>query len=86
MRLFGSSEFAILIYGSEDPALDLDALAEALGRRGWQCTRILRPKAIHLSLNPVHARSAEAYLEALNSAAGEVRAQGLKGEEDRRTY
>jgi len=86
LTVFGPSEFAILLYGSRDPALDLDALAEALSRRGWYCTRIARPKAIHLSLNPVHARSAGAYLADLIASAEEVRAGGLRGETDLRTY
>jgi sphinganine-1-phosphate aldolase len=86
LEILGPSEFAILLYGSIEPALDLDALAEALARKGWYCTRIYKPKAIHLSLNPVHTLSANAYLVDLRTAADEVRSKGLRGEADLRTY
>lgn len=80
------SEFAILLYRSIDPGLDLNALAEVLSRKGWYCTRIVDPAAIHLSLNPVHGESADAYLADLRVAADEVRATGRQGQADLRTY
>lgn len=80
------SELCMLLYRSTDPALDLDALAERLGTRGWFVGRNMKPKAIHLALNTVHANSAEAYLEDLKASVEEVRSQALRGKEDARTY
>ena len=80
------SELCILLIRSTDAALDLDALAELLGRAGWYVARIVSPKSILQSLNPVHAASAEGFLADLRAAADEVRTKALRGQEDLRTY
>jgi len=79
-------EFSSLLYRSTDPSLDLDALAEVLGESGWYVVRNATPKAIQLSLNPIHASSADAYLVDLRAAADEVRTKGLRGQQNLRTY
>lgn len=80
------SDLCMVLYRSTDPALDLDALAERLGARGWFVGRNVKPKSIHLALNPVHASNGDVYLRDLRAAADEVRAQRLQGVEDLRTY
>lgn len=80
------SELCMLLYRSSDPALDLDALAERLGQRGWLVGRNGAPKSIHLALNTVHAATVDGYLADLRAAAEEVREGALRGTEDRRTY
>lgn len=86
LEVIRPSELCILLFRSTDAALDLDALAELLGRAGWYVGRTVTPKAILQSLNPVHATSAEGYLADLRDAADEVRTKGLRGQEDLRTY
>ncbi|MBC9207416.1 aspartate aminotransferase family protein [Roseomonas aerophila] len=80
------SDLCMLLYRSTDPALDLDALAERLGTRGWFVGRNVRPKAIHLALNTIHATNAQAYIADVSAAAAEVRDKSLRGTEDFRTY
>ena len=86
LEIVRPSDLCMLLYRSTDPALDLDALADRLGARGWFVGRNLKPKAIHLALNPVHASNTDAYLRDLRNAAAEVRAGALRGTEDLRTY
>lgn len=86
LEVIRPAELCMLLYRSTDPALDLDALAERLGVRGWFVGRNVKPKAIHLALNTVHASSADACLADLRAAVAEVRDAGLRGTADLRTY
>ncbi|WP_159998381.1 aminotransferase class V-fold PLP-dependent enzyme [Roseomonas sp. 18066] len=86
LRVIRPSDLCMLLYTAEDPAIDLDALAERLGARGWFVGRNMKPKAIHLALNTVHAATVGPYLADLAAAVAEVRAGALRGVEDRRTY
>jgi len=79
-------EFTSFLYRSTDPSLDLDALADLLGDAGWYAVRNANPKAIQLSLNPIHASSADDYIAAVRVASNEVRSKGLRGVENLRTY
>jgi glutamate/tyrosine decarboxylase-like PLP-dependent enzyme len=67
-------ELCIFVYRSTDPALDIGAVAEAMIARGWFVGRQAEPPGIHLHLNPVHAETADQYLEDLRDAVAEVRA------------
>lgn len=52
--------------------LDLEAVADALGERGWYPDR--QPGGLHVMLSPVHARVAGDLLRDLRAAVDEVRA------------
>lgn len=86
LEIVEPTDSAILLYRSVDPSLNLDAVAEILDQKGWYCTRLREPKAIHLSLNPVHSQSADAYLSDLRATVDEARSGGLRGQADHRTY
>jgi len=79
-------ESSIVLYRSNDAALDINAVADALAARGWFVGRAVNPVAIHLALNPVHARGVETYLADLAAAVAEARARGTAGTLDRATY
>lgn len=72
-------ELCIFVYTSRDPALDIDAVANAMTRRGWFVGRQAEPKGIHMHLNPIHAQTADEYLVHLAEAVGEVRAGRIAG-------
>ena len=71
-------ELCLFVYTSNDPALDIGAIAEAMTRKGWFVGRQAEPAGIHMHLNPVHAETADEYLEHLREAADEVRATKAK--------
>jgi len=79
-------ESSIVLYRSADPALDINAVAAALGARGWFVGRAVDPVAIHLAVNPVHAVGVEQYLGDLAEVVAEARARPSAGILDRQTY
>lgn len=66
-------ELCIFVYRSNDPALDIGAVADAMTAKGWFVGRQAEPAGIHMHLNPVHAETADEYLAQLRQAAAEVR-------------
>lgn len=65
----------IFVWRSTDPAIDHNALAAALDRRGWLASRQQEPDGFHLALNPVHDEVAEEYVADVGAAVREVRGQ-----------
>lgn len=66
-------ELCIFVYRSDDPGLDIGAVADAMGRRGWLVGRQSEPAGIHLALNPGHERIVEPYLADLRESVKEAR-------------
>lgn len=79
-------ESCMLLYKSDDERVDIDAVAEQLGKRGWYVGRAERPKAIHLALNTVHQAIVENYLGDLREVVEQVTSLKLVGVADDRTY
>ena len=80
-------ELCIFVYRSTDPALDIGAVAEAMTTRGWFVGRQAEPAGIHMHLNPVHAETADMYLEDLRASVAEVRETRARAERPvERTY
>ena len=50
------SELSIFVTRSADPALDIGAVSDAMGTRGWLIGRQVEPPGIHMHLNPSHER------------------------------
>lgn len=63
----------IFVWRSIDPAIEHNALAAALDRRGWLVSRQQEPDGFHLALNPVHDEIAEEYVADVGAAVREVR-------------
>lgn len=66
-------ELSIFVYRSTDPGLDIGAIADRLGKRGWFVGRQAEPKGIHLALNPSHEVMVDDYLADLRAAVAEAR-------------
>ena len=80
-------DLCILLYASSDPALDINAVADALGRRGWYVGRTTKPvDCVQMAINPVHAEVAGEYLADLAAAVNEVRQSGRRTAFDKRSY
>jgi glutamate/tyrosine decarboxylase-like PLP-dependent enzyme len=63
----------IFVWRAVDPAIEHNALAAALDRRGWLVSRQQEPDGFHLALNPVHDEVAEEYVADVGAAVREVR-------------
>jgi len=74
LKVLKPHELCLFVYTSDDPALDIDAVADAMTVRGWFVGRQAEPKGIHMHLNPVHAVSADLYLSDLSASVDEARA------------
>ncbi len=86
LEIVRPQESSIVLYLSNDPALDINAVAEAMGARGWFVGRAVDPVAVHLAINPVHAASVQHYLADLGAAVSRARTAGTRGALERRTY
>lgn len=86
LTVYEPSDLSIVLYGSIDPAVDINAVADRMAARGWFVGRCLDPAAIHLGLNPVHATVIDSYLTGLRQVVLEARHGGEVGVVDERTY
>lgn len=86
LEVIHPSELNIVLYRSDDDAVDISAVAEALGEKGWFVGRSRDPLAIHLALNAVHAPVIEEYLRDLSAAVQRVRITRRVGGRDDGTY
>ena len=80
-------DLCILLYGSCDPAVDINAVAEEMGARGWYVGRAREPRdSIQIAVNPEHARVVDQYLSDLGSSVAEARKSGRRAAFDKATY
>lgn len=86
LEVIRPSELNILLYRSVDRSVDINAVAELLGQRGWFVGRSREPEALHLALNTVHHPIIDEYLIDLKNAVLEARATGRTGARDDTTY
>lgn len=86
LTVLEQSTLSFVLYLSEDPSLDINAVAEGMSSRGWFIGRSVDPSAIHLMLNPVHAHVLDKYLVDLREVVADVRQSGATGTLDANTY
>jgi glutamate/tyrosine decarboxylase-like PLP-dependent enzyme len=77
----GDPEVTLVSFGSEDDALDIYAVADALWRRGWYLDRQGPPPSLHATVNAVHASVMDAFLADLAAVVSEVREGGAAGDQ-----
>lgn len=80
------SDLNIVLYRSIEDGVDINAVAEVLGEKGWFVGRSREPVAIHFALNAVHAPVIDEYLDDLKEAVRAVRAARRIGQRDDATY
>jgi sphinganine-1-phosphate aldolase len=86
LEVLRPSDLSILLYRSLDSGVDINAVADALGRRGWFVGRTREPLALHFALNAVHAPVVDEYLSDLQAAVHQVRLSGKTGTYNDATY
>ena len=76
IRVIGDSRFHLMAIGSDPAAtdpVDVFALADALGTRGWFHDRQGPPDSLHLTLSNSNTGVMDDYVADLEAALGEVR-------------
>ena len=77
----GEPEVTLVAFGSDDDALDIYAVADALRQRGWYLDRQDPPPSLHATVNAVHAAVMDRFVEDLVAAVGQVRDAGTHGDQ-----
>ncbi|MBX9947484.1 MAG: aspartate aminotransferase family protein [Reyranella sp.] len=80
------SELSIFVTRSADPGLDIGAVSDAMGTRGWLIGRQAEPAGIHMHLNPSHERMVGEYLTDLAWAVAQARQSGARPQATGSTY
>jgi sphinganine-1-phosphate aldolase len=80
LRVLGRPDMSVFAYAG-NAGLDIYAVADGLGGRGWYVNRQSTPPSIHLKVDPAQAVVVDPYLADLalvtrQAAAGEIRSQG----------
>jgi sphinganine-1-phosphate aldolase len=86
LEVIRPSDLSIVLYRSGEESIDIQAVAERLGERGWFVGRSREPEGLHLALNAVHVPVIDKYLIDLDEAVQQVRASGQIGLQDEMTY
>lgn len=80
-------ELCIFSYKSVDPKVEINAVADEMGKKGWFIGRSEKPvPSIQMAVNPVHAKICDQYLADLADSVANVRKLGLRSQFDKNTY
>lgn len=74
LRVLGLPHSTIVTYASDDPAVDINALADQLGAAGWSVDRQQYPASIHCTVNAANGPVIDKYLADVRAAVEAVRA------------
>jgi len=74
LALMGRPDATIVTWTSNDPAIDVYAVADVMQARDWPMDRQQNPPSIHLTANAVNRGQVEPYLADLREAVATVRA------------
>ncbi|OMI12939.1 aspartate aminotransferase family protein [Bradyrhizobium brasilense] len=77
LQIIRPSYLCILLYASNDPRVDIYAVADRMDEMGWYVGKSVTPKAIHIALNPVVARALDDYLTDLAASVAHVRSTNM---------
>lgn len=78
LAIVGSPDLAVVPLTSASARVDIFAVAEELGRRGWYASRISEPPGIHLMVNLAHEFAVDDYLDDLARAVERARRESIQ--------
>jgi glutamate/tyrosine decarboxylase-like PLP-dependent enzyme len=81
-----TGEANLYAFVSDDPQVDIMAVADVLQNKGWFPGRMREPLAIQQGVNPVHLPIVDEYVSDVASAVAEVRSRGRQGQYDENSY
>ncbi len=79
-------EANLYAFVSDDPAVDIMAVADELQARGWFPGRMREPLAIQQGVNPVHLPIVDEYVSTVADAVAKVRSRGNASVYQENTY
>lgn len=80
-------ELCIFSYKSVDPMIEINAVGDEMGVKGWFIGRSARPvPSIQMAVNPVHEKICDEYLADLADSVAKVKQLGLRSKFDKNTY
>jgi sphinganine-1-phosphate aldolase len=84
LALRAEPDATLVAIGASDPeTLDVNAVAEALWRRGWYVDRQGPPPSLHLTVNAIHDGKVREFLADLDASVAEVVTASATGETGR---
>lgn len=79
LKILGRPTMSVFAFGSDE--LDVFAVADLMGARGWHVDRQQAPASLHLTVTPAHEPIVDTYLSDLRAAVEEVRAHPERASE-----
>jgi sphinganine-1-phosphate aldolase len=79
-------ESNLFAFVSDDPRIDIMAVADVLQAKGWFPGRLREPLGIQQGVNPVHLAVVDEYVAEVAAAVDQVRAAGQSGAYQEGTY
>jgi len=74
LKLLSLPHSTVVTWASDDPAVDVYAIADQLAAKGWHVDRQQDPPSVHCSLNATNLPSLDAYIADLRAAVDYARA------------
>ena len=84
LQIWGTPHAYLIAYGSD--AFDIFAVDEGMAARGWLCSRLISPPAIHLFLDRSHSTSVDDYLADLAEVVEAVKAGKITSQNRQAVY
>jgi glutamate/tyrosine decarboxylase-like PLP-dependent enzyme len=82
LRLRAEPDTTLVTFGAADPeSLDINAVADALWRRGWYVDKQGPPASLHLTVNAIHDGKIGVFLDDLDASLADVRGSQTTGEQ-----
>lgn len=81
LDVVGTPDLAVVPFTSNSAEVDIFAVAEELGRRGWYTSRISEPAGIHQMVNLAHGPAVDEYLRDLTEAVHTVGTHARRAEQ-----
>lgn len=72
--LYGEGPATVVTFGSSDKNLDVYAVADQLGDKGWHFDRQQHPASVHLTVMSAHLDTADEFIADLRAAVAAVKA------------
>lgn len=86
LRIIEPNDLCIFCFDTDDPTLEINAIADGMRELGWFIGTAAEPMAIIFAINPIHAQSVDSYLSDLEIVVDDVRKHRKVSAFDEATY
>jgi sphinganine-1-phosphate aldolase len=73
LKLCGEPDASVVCFASNDKAIDVYKVAEAMSKRHWNLNSLQNPSCVHLCLTNMHVDKAEQFIADLKASVEQVR-------------